>query len=166
MTTPSDPSTGPSEPTQQPAPEWGPPPGWAAPPPQTGYGPPPGYGTPPAYGGGPGYGAPGGVTSEDTMWGILVHLSYFVAGILAPLVVYLIKKDSSPFVRRHAAEALNFHLTLTLAAIVSAVLIIVIIGFVLLLAVLVVGAVFAVVAAVAAGRGEEYRYPMTIRFVT
>lgn len=143
MTTPSDPSSAPSEPT-----------------------PPPGWGPPPGYGGAPGYGPPGGITSEDTTWGILVHLSYFVAGILAPLVVYLVKKDSSPFVRAHAAEALNFHLTLTLAAIVSAILVIVIIGFFLLLAVFVVGAVFAVLAAVAAGRGQEYRYPMTIRFVS
>lgn len=96
---------------------------------------------------------------------MLGHLSYFVLGLIAPLVIYLVKKDSSPFVRQHAAEALNFHLTLTVAAVVSALLVLVLIGVFLLLALLVAGAVFAVVAAVAAGKGQTYRYPMTIRFV-
>lgn len=113
-----------------------------------------------------GYGGPAGPSSDDTTWAVLTHLSYFVLGLIAPLVVYLVKKDSSPFVRQHAAEALNFHLTLLIAFIVSTVLVLVLIGIVLLLAVFLVGAVLSVLAAIAAGRGEAYRYPMTIRFVS
>jgi uncharacterized Tic20 family protein len=97
---------------------------------------------------------------------VLTHLSYFVLGLVAPLVVYLVKKDTSPFVRQHAAEALNFHLTLTLAVIVSALLVLLLIGILLLFVVLIGGAVLAIVAAVAAGKGETYRYPLTIRFVS
>ena len=78
--------------------------------------------------------------------------------LIGPLAVNLIKKDTSPFTRHHAAEALTFHITLAIAAAVS---------FVLLLpAVAIGGAVFGVLAAVAAGRGEYYRYPLTIRFVS
>ena len=95
-------------------------------------------------------------SSADTTLAVLVHLSIFAFGLIGPLAVYLIKKDASPFTRHHAAEALT-HITLAIAAAVS---------FVLLFAVAIGGAVFGVLAAVAAGRGEYYRYPLTIRFVS
>jgi uncharacterized protein len=175
MTTPADQPPGPDDPETTPparpqAPGYGAPPpqapGYGAPPPQrTGpAGPPPGWGPPPAWqqqGAGP-----GGVSSEDTTWALLAHLSFFVLGLIGPLIIFLVKKDTSPFVRQHAAEALNFHITVTLACIASAILIIVLIGVLLLLAVLIAGAVLAVVAAVAANRGEPYRYPFTLRLVT
>ena len=121
-----------------------PPPGWNQPPPQWGWQPQP----------------------EDTTWAVLAHLSFFAFGLIAPLVIYLVKKDESPFTRHHAAEALNFHITVTIAAIVSAVLLLVLVGFVLLPVVLIGGAVLAIVAALAAGRREAYRYPLSIRFVS
>jgi len=118
---------------------------------------PPGWNPPP-----PGWQPP----AEDTTWAVLAHLSFFAFGLIAPLVIYLVKKDESPFTRHHAAEALNFHITLTIAAIVSAVLILVLIGILLLIVVFITGAVLAIVAAMAAGRRELYRYPFTIRFVS
>ena len=97
---------------------------------------------------------------------MLVDLSILAFGLIGPLVVYLIEQDSSPFTRHHAAEALNFHITLAVAAVVSAVLLFVLIGFVLLPAVAIAGVVFGVIAAVAAGRSEYYRYPLRIRLVS
>jgi len=112
---------------------------------------------PPGWGGAP--------QREDTTWAVLAHLSIFVFALIGPLVIYLVKRDTSPFTRYHAAEALNFHITLTIASIVSAVLVLVLIGVFLLLAIFIGGAVLGVLAALAAGRGETYRYPFTIRFV-
>ena len=128
--------------------------------PPSGYGPPPGYG-PPA--GGSPYQAP----PEDTTLAVLVHLSLFVFGLLGPLVVYLISKDdpTKPMTRWHAAEALNFHLSLLIYAIVSAVLALVVVGIFMLLALMIGSVVLAIIAAVAAGKREAYRYPLTIRFV-
>ena len=104
---------------------------------------------------------------EDVTLSVLCHLSLFAFGLIGPLVVYLIAKDdpAKPMTRYHAAEALNFHLSLLIYAIVSVVLILVLIGIVLLIAIAVGGAVLAIVAAVAAARREAYRYPLTIRFV-
>jgi uncharacterized Tic20 family protein len=127
------------------------PPGWNPPP--------PGWNQPPPQWGGPPQG-------EDTTWAVLSHLSFFAFGLIAPLVIYLVKKDESPFTRHHAAEALNFHITLMIAGIVSFVLIFVLIGLLLLAVVFIGGAVLAIVAALAAGRREMYRYPLTIRFVS
>ena len=126
-----------------------PPPGWN-PPPAGWEQPPPGWQPQP----------------EDTTWAVLAHLSYFVFGLIAPLVIYLVKKDESPFTRQHAAEALNFHITLLIAAIVSGILILVLIGVLLLIVLFIGGAVYAILAALAAGRREPYRYPLTIRFVS
>ncbi|MBC7374589.1 MAG: DUF4870 domain-containing protein, partial [Frankiales bacterium] len=74
-----------------------------------------------------GYGPPDyGQRPEDTTWSVLAHLSIFVLSLIGPLAIYLVYKDSSPFTRHHAAEALNFHLTLLIATLVSFVLVFVV----------------------------------------
>jgi uncharacterized protein len=143
-----------------------PPPGdpWGAPPQGGPAGPPAGWQQPapwsPAQPPGP-----AGQSSDDTTWALLGHLSWFVLALIGPLIVFLVKKDTSPYVRHHAAEALNFHITVTLACIVSGVLVLVLVGILLLLAVVIAASVLAVVAAVKAARGELYRYPLTLRLV-
>lgn len=96
---------------------------------------------------------------------MLAHLSIFAFAFIAPLVIYLVKKDESPFTRHHAAEALNFHITLAIAVIVSFILIFVLVGIFLLIGLVIAGPVLGIIAALAAGRREAYRYPLTIRFV-
>lgn len=130
-------------------PAWNPPPGEG----------PPGYGPPqPRWQGQP----PG----EDTVWAVLAHLSIFAFGLVGPLVIYLWKRDESPFTRHHAAEALNFHITLAIAGIVSAILILVVVGLFMLLFLVIAGPVLGILAALAANRGESYRYPLTLRFIS
>jgi uncharacterized Tic20 family protein len=102
---------------------------------------------------------------NDTLWAVLSHLSYFVFALIAPLVIMLTVGSTSHFVKRHSTEALNFHISLLIYAVVSAVLIVVIVGFFLLLAVAIFGVVMSIVAAVKAGQGQGYRYPLTIRLV-
>jgi uncharacterized protein len=108
--------------------------------------------------------------SDERMWGMFAQLSPFVGALvglpfLGPLVVFLIYKDRSPFVRRHALESLNFQLTLLIGYIISAVLMLVLIGFFTAAVIAIASIVLQIVAAVAANRGEDYRYPLTIRFV-
>lgn len=154
-----------SEPGQPQGPEYQNPP-YGSPP--AGYPPPAAYppseAYPPAGYPPPGYGPP--PRSEDTVWAILAHLSIFAFGLIGPLVIYLVFKDTSPFTRHHAAEALNFHITLLIASLVSAVLILLLVGFFLLLGLMIAAVVFAIIATVAASRREAYRYPLTIHFVS
>jgi uncharacterized Tic20 family protein len=115
--------------------------------------------------------------SDTTTWAMGAHLSALAALLfglpfMGPLIIYLVKKDN-PFVRRHAAEALNFNLSITIytigLAIVTFILVFVFIGFLLIplfVVLLIVWFVFVIIASVAASRGEEYHYPLTIRFVT
>ena len=123
----------------------------------------------------PGIPPPGGSPSQlspqdERTWGMLAHLSAIVAAIvflafLGPLLVMLIQGPKSAFVRRQAVEALNFQITTYIAAIVSALLIVVLVGFILLPIVGIVWLVLTILAAVAANRGEDYRYPINIRLI-
>ncbi|MDG2027222.1 MAG: DUF4870 domain-containing protein [Acidimicrobiales bacterium] len=104
--------------------------------------------------------------SDEKTWAVLTHLSVFLLSFVGPLVVYLIKRDESPFLRAHAAAALNLQITLFIAAIVSVILILVIIGIFMILAVIVIGIVYPIVGAVAAGRGDYPNLPGVISFVS
>lgn len=95
---------------------------------------------------------------------LLAHLGTFVGGFIAPLIVFLVEKQN-PWVRHHAAEALNFQLTVLVALFVSIPLFLVIVGFFTMLATIVCSYVFSIIGAVKAGRGEWYRYPITIRMI-
>ena len=99
------------------------------------------------------------------MWAMLAHIGGIVLWFIAPLVVMLTQGEKSPFVRRQAVEALNFQITLTIAWIVSAILIVVLIGFLLFFVVGIGGLVLMIMAGIAANKGEEYRYPVNIRLV-
>ena len=118
-----------------------------------------------------------GASSDARNWAMAAHLSALVAAFVAlaflgPLLVYVVRRDD-PFVRAHATEALNFNLSMLLYAVVGgamlALLIILVVGLLLLPLVIAAGIAWIVLvvnAAIKASRGEPYRYPLTIRFVT
>ncbi|HBD19411.1 MAG TPA: DUF4870 domain-containing protein [Arenimonas sp.] len=102
---------------------------------------------------------------------MISHLSSLVGfiiplgNVLGPLVVWLIKKDTMPFVDDQAKEALNFNITVLIAAIVSGILTVILIGFLLLLVVGLGWLVLTVMAAIKANEGVSYRYPFTLRLI-
>lgn len=110
-------------------------------------------------------GAAGNVSSDEKTMALLAHLLGIFTYFIGPLVIWLVKKDQSAFVERHAREALNFQITAAIAAVVSGILIIVIIGIFLLFAVGIAVLVFSIIATIAASKGNEYRYPFALRLV-
>ena len=96
---------------------------------------------------------------------MLAHLSEIVLALIAPLLIMVLLGKRSAFVNDQAKEALNFHITLLIASIVSWILVFVFIGIFTLIAVIIYGLVFAIIAAIKAYNGELYRYPINIRFV-
>lgn len=104
--------------------------------------------------------------ADERMWATLVHVGGIFLSFWPALIGYLVFKDRGPFVRAHTATALNFQLTLLIAEIVGWILALVLIGLILVAAVYIVRIVFSIIAALAANRGEWYRYPMTITFVS
>src|SRR5690606_24727412 len=67
--------------------------------------------------------APGTPSAEERQWAMFAHLSALVGGILTsgwagsigcfigPLIIWLVKKDTMPFVDDQGKEAPNFHIT-------------------------------------------------------
>lgn len=123
----------------------------------------------------PGHTPPGAgaATSDDRTWGMFAHLAALVAlagmpvigSIGGPLIVWLVKRDSSPFVDDQGKEAVNFQITVAIAAVVAFLALFVIVGFLLLPAVAIYWLVFTVIGGIKANEGVAYRYPMTIRFI-
>jgi uncharacterized Tic20 family protein len=136
---------------------------------QPGYQPSPSYPMP--------YQAPGqvsGLSAEDRNLGTIAHLTPLVlmlvsgglAGFIGSLVVYLYAKDRGDAARRYAAGALNVQITVSIAAAISYVLMIVLIGFLTLPVVLVFGLVVHILGALKANKGEAFDPPLTPRFVS
>ncbi|NNF42061.1 MAG: DUF4870 domain-containing protein [Phycisphaerales bacterium] len=86
--------------------------------------------------------------------------------LLGPLIGWLVKRESHPFIDEHGKEAVNFQLTMMIAFIVSALLVFVVIGLLLLPLLAILNVVLTIIAGLKASNGEHYRYPMTIRFLS
>ncbi|PZE19590.1 DUF4870 domain-containing protein [Paenibacillus xerothermodurans] len=104
-------------------------------------------------------------TEEEKLLAVLSHVLCFVAPIIAPLVIWLLKKDQSWYVGEHAKESLNFQISLAIYCFISSLLSIILIGFVLIIALSIFGLIVVIVAAVRAYKGEIYRYPLSIRLI-
>jgi uncharacterized Tic20 family protein len=111
--------------------------------------------------------APAEVRPDERLWAAGSHLTGYLTLCLGPLVALLVKGGDSPFVRRHAMEALNYQLTFLVFSILLVPIAIVTLGLGALAYVLfVLGWVFLpAIAAVAAAIGASWRYPFTWRAV-
>ena len=122
------------------------------------------------------------VPADQRQWAMFAHLSAILGGlvtghfggigcILGPLIIWLVKKDTMPFVADQAKEALNFNISVGIVLLVLFLLGIgtLGIGFIIALpAMLVIGIaalVFIIIAAIKANEGAAYRYPFTLRLV-
>lgn len=112
------------------------------------------------------------ISKEQRNWAMLAHLSGLltfatvIGGILGPLVLWLLRKDDMNFAADQAKEALNFQITLALAALVAWVLCLILIGFVLLALLAIADIVLVIIAAVKASEGVQYRYPFNLRLIS
>ncbi|HEY2588583.1 MAG TPA: DUF4870 domain-containing protein [Tepidisphaeraceae bacterium] len=118
-------------------------------------------GTTPA--GAPVYAGPA-PTQDDKTMGMLAHL-LGIFGFIGPLIVWLIKKDQSPFVDDQGKEALNFHLVMLIGYVLGGVLSFFCIGFLIIPLVWICSVVFSIMGAMKAKEGIAYRYPFNIRMV-
>ena len=119
---------------------------------------------------------------EERQWAMFAHLSALLGGLvtsavggwgffLGPLVIWLMKKDTMPFVADQAKEALNFNITVSAIFVVLLILSFLTlgIGFLVTLPImLIVGLaalVLIIMAAIKANEGIAYRYPFALRLI-
>lgn len=126
--------------------------------------------------------AAGSPSEDERQWAMFAHLSALAGGLLTgafggwgfflgPLVIWLMKKDTMPFVDDQAKEALNFNITVSAIFLVLLIFTILTLGIGILLTgpiMLIVGIaalVFIIIAAMKSKEGERYRYPFAIRLI-
>ncbi|HET6905491.1 MAG TPA: DUF4870 domain-containing protein [Rhodanobacteraceae bacterium] len=135
--------------------------------------------TPPPSATSPSTGVP---SAEERQWAMFAHLSALLGGLvtgwvggwgwfLGPLIIWLVKKDTMPFVNDQAKEALNFNITIAIIFVILTILSVATLGFGLVVALplmFIIGIaalVLIIMAAVKANEGKAYRYPFALRLI-
>jgi uncharacterized protein len=122
-------------------------------------------------------------SAEERQWAMFAHLSALLGALLTgvlgggwgcfigPLIIWLVKKDTMPFVNDQAREALNFNITVAIASLALLLLSIMTLGIGLIIAIplwVIIGVawlVFTIIAAIRANEGQRYRYPFALRLI-
>jgi uncharacterized Tic20 family protein len=117
------------------------------------------------------------VSSEERTWAMFAHLGTMIGSaiplgnILAPLVIWLMHKDKSEFVGKHARESLAFQVGVMVASLALIFFVMMTMGRGIILAVLAILALvianllYMIVGTVRANEGKIWEYPITTRFV-
>lgn len=105
------------------------------------------------------------LSQDDKNLCMLSHLLAIFTGFIAPLVIWLIKKETSPTVARHALEVLNFQITMSIAYIVAGFTIFLFVGLLLLPALMIFNIVNLILGTLAARDGRLRPYPFSLRLL-
>jgi uncharacterized Tic20 family protein len=119
-------------------------------------------------------------TDKDAkMWAMFCHLAGLagllpvlpiIGSVIAPLIIWQIKKDEFSFVDEQGKEAVNFQISMLIYFLIGSVACaITCIGVALIPVVIgvvgIVDVVFLLIAAVKSNNGAHYRYPLSIRLI-
>ncbi len=121
----------------------------------------------------------GSPSQDERQWAMFAHLSALIGALITggigvfvgPLVIWLIKKETMPFVDDQGKEALNFNITMAILGVALIVLTVITLGIGMLLtipvglAAAVAWLVFTIIAAIKSSEGVSYRYPLTLRLI-
>ncbi len=102
---------------------------------------------------------------------MFLHLSVFaayivpLAGVIAPILIWQLKKAEFPEIDAHGKTVMNFIISMIIYSLISWLLVFVLVGLVLLVVLAIVGIVFPIIGALKANQGELWRYPLMIAFL-
>lgn len=103
---------------------------------------------------------------DDKNLALLMYVLSLVGfALIGPLIVWLLKKDTSPYLDKLGRELLNFQLSLFIYVLVCIPLCLILIGIPLLFVLGLGSLVLTIIGLVKATEGKVYRYPLTIRML-
>lgn len=88
-----------------------------------------------------------------------------VLNIVAPLVLWLIKKDDMPFLKDQGREVLNFQITVSIAVFVCMLTFWLILPILIAIGIGIAAIVLMILGAIKASDGVAYRYPFSLRLI-
>lgn len=104
-------------------------------------------------------------SADERNLAMVAHLGGTVFFFIPALIIWALKRQDSTYVADHATEALNFQISVLIAMLIANILIWVLIGFALIPIIWLANIIFCIIAAIAASKGETYRYPLTLRLI-
>ena len=110
-------------------------------------------------------------SKDERTWAMLCHFSactgliFPFGNFLAPLIIWLIKKEELPFVEDQGKEVLNFQISMTIYLLISGILCIILIGIPIVIGLVIFCFIITIIAAISANDGKSYRYPINLRLI-
>ena len=103
---------------------------------------------------------------DEKLWATFCHLGAILGlSFLAPLIIYLVQKDKSPFIACHARESLNFQISFLILTCACIILMWLFVPFFVLMAASILVLVVGILASIRAYEGGFMALPFTIRFI-
>jgi uncharacterized Tic20 family protein len=116
-------------------------------------------------------GNPAPAAKDDNLLGVVCHLLRLagfavpLGNILGPLILWLVKRNDSPYLDAVGKEVVNFNISWSIYMLVAAFSILALVGLLLLPLVALAWLVLVIVGAINASSGKFHRYPLTIRLI-
>ena len=111
-------------------------------------------------------------TNEEKQFAMFIHFSQFAGyifpglGWIVPLVLWQMKKDSSPYIDAHGKIVMNWIISSIIYAIVCSIFVFLVVGIPLLFALAICSFIFAIMGGIKANNGETWVYPLSITFIS
>ena len=107
----------------------------------------------------------GSVSADERNIMVLTHLGGILFSVIPSLIVWLLKGKDSAYIGQQSREALNFQITVLILQAISSALVFLLLGILLMGIVWLANIILSFLAAIAASKGESYRYPFTLRLI-
>ena len=111
-------------------------------------------------------------SKDERTWAMLCHFSALLifvgipfSNILAPLIIWLIKKEEMPFVEDQGKEVLNFQISMTIYLLISGILCFILIGIPFVIGLGIFNVIITIIAGIKANDGKCHRYPLNLRLI-
>lgn len=105
------------------------------------------------------------VPQEQRTMAMLLWLLNIFTGLIGPLIIWLIKKDESPFINQQGKNYWNYVISYFIYGIAATLLCFILIGFLILPILVIASTVYSIIAIVKTNQGEDYEVPLSIRFI-
>lgn len=108
---------------------------------------------------------------QARQWAMFLHLSQLagyvipLVGLIAPIVIWQMKKDEYPILDEHGKAVVNWLISELIYGAICFVLVFIVIGFPMLMVLGILAVVFPIIGGIKANNGELWHYPMAINIL-
>jgi len=108
---------------------------------------------------------------QARQWAMFLHLSQLagyiipLVGLIAPIVIWQMKKDEYPILDEHGKAVVNWIISELIYGAICFVLVFIVIGFPMLMVLGILAVIFPIIGGIKANNGELWHYPMAINIL-